>query len=166
MQVVDPAGSPWPVTYRCVPARYSYEFRAGWRALAAAWDLGAGDSVTLTRAGPDRLKLLLQVRCFPLFSLSAYMHCRHLDCNKTGDYVAKLDVGNCSRAQRSVKSDAKSDYQGKLSPPHPRDPAFIGSSRSTGTASVYCVWMFLSIFRSVTDTTIETDIAGRSWCLD
>lgn len=67
---MDPEGSPWPVTYRCVPARYSYEFRAGWRALAAAWDLGAGDSVTLTRAGSDRLKLSLQVPWFfstPLF---------------------------------------------------------------------------------------------------
>lgn len=81
---MDPEGSPWPVTYRCVPARYSYEFRAGWRALAAAWDLGAGDSVTLTRAGSDRLKLSLQVPWFfstPLFggffpplSLVVYFH--------------------------------------------------------------------------------------------
>mmetsp|Transcript_6128 Transcript_6128/g.17567 ORF Transcript_6128/g.17567 Transcript_6128/m.17567 type:complete len:1319 (-) Transcript_6128:1259-5215(-) len=61
VELVDPSGAPWPVTYRCVPGRYSYEFRAGWRALATAWGLGAGDSVTLTRAGPDRRRLQLQV---------------------------------------------------------------------------------------------------------
>lgn len=64
VELVDPSGAPWPVTYRCVPGRYSYEFRAGWRALATAWGLGAGDSVTLTRAGPDRRRLQLQV-CRP-----------------------------------------------------------------------------------------------------
>ena len=34
--VVDESGREWPMTYRCVPHRYSYELRAGVPA-AQAW---------------------------------------------------------------------------------------------------------------------------------
>ena len=56
VEVVDDAGAVWPMTYRCVPSRYSYELRAGWKQFAAAARVGVGDVVHLSRvdAPPPR----------------------------------------------------------------------------------------------------------------
>ena len=56
VEVVDDAGAVWPMTYRCVPSRYSYELRAGWKQFAAAARVGVGDVVHLSRvdAPPQR----------------------------------------------------------------------------------------------------------------
>lgn len=61
IELLDPHGTVWPVTFRYVPSRYSYEFRAGWRAVALAWGLSVGDSVTLRRATSSRHHLQLKV---------------------------------------------------------------------------------------------------------
>ena len=31
VELQDDSGRLWPMTYRCVPHRYSYELRAGWK---------------------------------------------------------------------------------------------------------------------------------------
>ena len=31
VELEDDSGRLWPMTYRCVPHRYSYELRAGWK---------------------------------------------------------------------------------------------------------------------------------------
>jgi len=62
VELEDPAGRVWPMTYRSVPARYSYEFRAGWKALAGHWGISTGDTVTLVRPGADRFRLRIEVR--------------------------------------------------------------------------------------------------------
>ncbi|BDA46530.1 hypothetical protein COCOBI_08-6240 [Coccomyxa sp. Obi] len=49
VELEDDSGRLWPMTYRCVPHRYSYELRAGWKAFAAFWAVGVGDTVTLWR---------------------------------------------------------------------------------------------------------------------
>lgn len=49
--LVDPNGAEWNVTYRCVPNRYSYEFRSGWKQFAAHWKITTGDTVVLQRVG-------------------------------------------------------------------------------------------------------------------
>jgi hypothetical protein len=61
VDVVDELGRVWAMTYRCVPHRYSYEFRAGWKPFAAAWRVSAGDTVLLERHTPDRSKLHIKV---------------------------------------------------------------------------------------------------------
>jgi len=52
VEVVDDAGTVWPMTYRCVPSRYSYELRAGWKQFAAAARVGVGDVVHLAPLPP------------------------------------------------------------------------------------------------------------------
>jgi len=54
VEVVDAARGVWPMTYRCVPSRYSYELRAGWKLYAAAWGVGVGDVVFLAALPPGR----------------------------------------------------------------------------------------------------------------
>ncbi len=35
VELEDDSGRLWPMTYRCVPHRYSYELRAGWKVSLA-----------------------------------------------------------------------------------------------------------------------------------
>ncbi len=72
MDVEDQGGRIWPMTYRCVPHRYSYELRAGWKPFAAFWNICVGDSVVLSRPGPDRshLKVTVSFPQLPSVSLS------------------------------------------------------------------------------------------------
>lgn len=49
------------MTYRCVPHRYSYELRSGWKPFAAAWGIGAGDTIVLERHTADRSRLHARV---------------------------------------------------------------------------------------------------------
>ena len=49
------------VSCRCVPHRYSYEFRAGWKPFAAAWGIGPGDTIVLERRSTDRSSLHIKV---------------------------------------------------------------------------------------------------------
>ncbi|MFZ8305263.1 hypothetical protein ACO1K3_14175, partial [Staphylococcus aureus] len=48
------------MTYRCVPHRYSYELRAGWKAFAAFWNVGVGDTVLLWRSANGSLRISLR----------------------------------------------------------------------------------------------------------
>ena len=67
VELEDAHGRLWPMTYRSVPARYSYEFRAGWKAFAAAWRITTGDAITLSRHTDNRHRLRIEVpqqRCF------------------------------------------------------------------------------------------------------
>lgn len=59
--LVDPEGNEWPVTYRCVPQRYSYEFRAGWRQFVGHWRVSTGDTVVLQRRGARRDRIRIHV---------------------------------------------------------------------------------------------------------
>ena len=59
--VVDESGHEWPMTYRCVPHRYSYELRAGWKPFAAFWGVSVGDRVTLAPAPDDSGRILISV---------------------------------------------------------------------------------------------------------
>ena len=61
VDVEDQAGRVWPMTYRCVPHRYSYELRAGWKPFASFWNVCVGDTVELTRPGADRSRLRVTV---------------------------------------------------------------------------------------------------------
>jgi B3 DNA binding domain len=62
VELEDAHGRLWPMTYRSVPARYSYEFRAGWKAFAAAWGIATGDAITLSRHTDNRHRLRIEVR--------------------------------------------------------------------------------------------------------
>ncbi|KAK9845393.1 hypothetical protein WJX81_005463 [Elliptochloris bilobata] len=59
--VVDESGREWPMTYRCVPHRYSYELRAGWKPFAAFWGVSVGDRVTLAPAPDGSGRILISV---------------------------------------------------------------------------------------------------------
>lgn len=59
--VTDCEGVAWPMTYRCVPSRYSYEFRSGWKPFAQYWQIHSGDSVLLSRPDEDRTQLAIEV---------------------------------------------------------------------------------------------------------
>ncbi|KAK9906835.1 hypothetical protein WJX75_008796 [Coccomyxa subellipsoidea] len=57
VELEDDSGRLWPMTYRCVPHRYSYELRAGWKTFAAFWAVGVGDTVSLWREPSGRLRI-------------------------------------------------------------------------------------------------------------
>lgn len=68
------------MTYRCVPHRYSYELRSGWKPFAAAWGIGAGDTIVLERHTTDRSRLHIRVRHSCLY-WSSWLSMPHLCCN-------------------------------------------------------------------------------------
>ena len=61
MELIDEAARVWPMTYRCVPHRYSYELRSGWKPFALAWGVSAGDTIVLERHTTDHSRLHVRV---------------------------------------------------------------------------------------------------------
>ncbi len=56
VELEDDSGRLWPMTYRCVPHRYSYELRAGWKVSHTPFTRGLSTvAVVLAHTGmsPD-----------------------------------------------------------------------------------------------------------------